>query len=476
MGLRRGAEYLDSLRDGRQVWLRGKRVDVTAHPLLAGCAATFAEVFDLQYNPAHRDLLTMPSPSGGAPVSLSYLQPRTPDDLARKRAMMEFLMRRTGAMLGRLPQHAASLVLGLYDVRGRLAAEDPAFEGHAAAFFERCREDDLAICLAFNEPQRDQSRPADEHENLRVVAERPDGIVVRGARGVATSAPYANEVLVLTLPRADRHPDEALYFATPIATPGLKVVCREPLAPRYPDEHRLPAAFDEMDTWLIFDDVCVPRERVFYRRRTETLGPLFNQILVWAYYYGILRMAIKAEILAGLTAAIAEHLGILEQPHVQTGLADALCYVEMLRALVHGAERDPITTPSGLAGPNPLQVTIGRIYSIEREPHVLHTLRQICGSGILMAPGEADLTSADVGAYLRRYLVGQDERAPDRFRLLRLAWDLVADSFGSRQLLFDMYNTAELHTNKLRLARDYDVAPLVAIARQLAGVAVPAPV
>jgi aromatic ring hydroxylase len=187
-------------------------------------------------------------------------------------------------------------------------------------------------------------------------------------------------------------------------------------------------------------------------------------------------MAIKAEILAGLTAAIAEHLGTRQQPHVQAGLADVLCYTEVLRALVRQAEADPIVTPSGLAGPNPLQVQIGRIYAIEREPAVLHTLRQICGSGILMAPAEADLASAAVGADLQRYLVGQDARAPDRFRLLRLAWDYVADSFGSRQLLFDMYNTAELHTNKLRLARDYDTAPVMALARQLAGAAVPTPV
>lgn len=473
MALRCGAEYLESLRDGRAVWLRGERVDPTTHPTLAGCARSFAAVFDLQHEPAHRDLLTMPSPASGQPVSLSYLLPRSTDDLARKRAMMEFLMRRTGAVLGRLPQHAASLVMGVYDVREQLAEVDPAFAEHAAAYFAHCREADLAVCLAFNEPQRDRSRPAGAQQPLRVVAERPDGIVVRGARGVATAAPYANEVLVLTLPRPDLHPDEVLYFASPIAAPGLSVVCREPLAPRDPAAHRLPAAFDEMDAWLLFDDVFVPWERVFYRQRTDVLGPLFNQVLIWAYHYGILRMAIKAEVLAGLTAAIADHLGTRDQPHVQTGLADALCYVEVLRALVRQAEREPVRTASGLTGHNPLPVTIGRIYAIEQEPHVLHTLRQVCGAGILMAPGEVDLASADIGVFLRRYLVGDDERAPDRFRLLRLAWDYVADSFGSRQLLFDMYNTAELHTNKLRLARDYDTAPLTALACRLAGVAAP---
>jgi 4-hydroxyphenylacetate 3-monooxygenase len=473
MGLRRGADYLASLDDGREVWLRGERVDVASHPSLAACARTFAAIYDLQHDPACRDLLTMPSPTSGQLVSLSYLPPRSVADLTRKREMMEFLMRRTGAALGRLPQHAATIVLGLYDVRDTLAAEHPRFALNAAAFYERCRENDLAICLAFNEPQRDSGRPAAEMEPLHVVEERLDGVVVRGARGVATAAPYADEVLVLTLPRAGLRPEEVVYLACPLDAPGLKVICREPLAPRYPDSHPLAAGYDEMDAWLVFDDVFVPHERVFYRRQTEGLAQLFGQILAWAYPYGIVRMAVKAEVLAGVAAAVADYLSIGAQPHVQTGLADALCYVEILRALVREAERAAIPTPGGLLAPNPLQINVGRIYSVEQEPPVLQILRQLCGSGILMAPSEADLASADIGAHVQRYVAGPDERAPDRYRLLRLAWDYAADSFGARQLLFDMYNTAELHTNKARLARDYDTASLTALARELAGIGQP---
>ena len=74
MPIRRGEEYLESLRDGRRVWLMGQRVeDVTTHAALAGCARSVAAVYDLQHDLAHQDLLTMPSPSTGQPVSLSYL-------------------------------------------------------------------------------------------------------------------------------------------------------------------------------------------------------------------------------------------------------------------------------------------------------------------------------------------------------------------------------------------------------------------
>src|SRR5688572_24648705 len=106
MAVRRGEEYLESLRDGRRVWLAGERVeDVTAHPALAGCARSVAGVYDLQHSPEHQDLLTMRSPATGERVSLAYLLPQSIDDLGRQRRMYEHLVRRAGGVAARLPQH-----------------------------------------------------------------------------------------------------------------------------------------------------------------------------------------------------------------------------------------------------------------------------------------------------------------------------------------------------------------------------------
>ncbi|HZR97357.1 MAG TPA: 4-hydroxyphenylacetate 3-hydroxylase N-terminal domain-containing protein [Chloroflexota bacterium] len=476
MPIRRGAEYLDSLRDGREVWLRGERVDVTADPRLAGCAHAFAELYDLQHDPALAARLTMPSPESGEPVSLAYLLPRTVDDLIRKREMIAFLARHTGGVVGRLPEYIANVVLGLYDVRETLGAEDPAFAANATTYFAYCRERDLCVSLGFVDPQRDRGRPSGDFEFLRVVAERADGIVVRGAKGVATLAPYANEFICLSLPREGMTPDHVVHFAVPIATPGLKIVCREPLAPRYPDEHPLAARYDEMDAWVILDDVFVPQERVFYRRRVDRIGALHKQILAWGYHHNVVRMVVKAEVLLGLCLGMADYLGTRQVPHVQEGLADAICYLETLRALMHEAERNPVASASGLALPNPTQITIARVYGVEREPRILHVVRELCSSGILMAPAAADLASPALGGYLYRYLVGKDERAPERFRLLKLAWDYAVDSFGSRQLLFDMFNASDLHANKAGLVAAYDGRPAAALARRLAGIPGDAPV
>ena len=126
MGIRTGKDYLNGIRDGRQVWLDGELVnDVTEHPALAGCAQTLADVYDLQHDPTFGDLLTMQSPTTGDRVSLSYILPQSLDDLHRRRRMIEFLARRSGGTLGRLPEYMASIIVGLYDVRATLAEVEP---------------------------------------------------------------------------------------------------------------------------------------------------------------------------------------------------------------------------------------------------------------------------------------------------------------------------------------------------------------
>src|SRR5678815_1941709 len=165
MPIRRGEEFLESLRDGRRVWVRGELVeDVTVHPSLKGCARSVAAVYDLQHVPAHRDLLTMPSPVTAQPVSLAYLLPHSVEDLTRQRKMYEFLVRRAGGVAARLPQHLATVVLGLHDVRDILGKEHPDFAAHVTRYVEYCREHDVSIGTIFTDPLRHRNHPTTDQE------------------------------------------------------------------------------------------------------------------------------------------------------------------------------------------------------------------------------------------------------------------------------------------------------------------------
>jgi aromatic ring hydroxylase len=147
-----------------------------------------------------------------------------------------------------------------------------------------------------------------------------------------------------------------------------------------------------------------------------------------------------------------------------------MIYLETLRSCIQTAEANPVRSPSGLTMPNPTTALAARAFAIERYPLLLQHIRELCGPGLLMAPGQADLHNPDIGPHLHRYFVAHDEGAPERFRLLKLAWEYACDSFGSRQLLFEMYNVGSLATNKQRLATTYDTRACVALARELAGI------
>ncbi|MYE68321.1 MAG: hypothetical protein F4236_09440, partial [Acidimicrobiia bacterium] len=279
MGIRTGEQYLSGIRDGRQVWLDGESVqDVTAHPALAGCAQTLAEVYDLQHDPDAGDLLTMQSPSTGDRVSLSYILPQSLEDLHRRRRMIEFLARRSGGTLGRLPEYMAAIVVGLYDVRATLATVDPGYADNIASYLEFCRERDVALTHSFADAPKDMRIPRDRFENLRLTERRSDGIVVHGVKSVATLAPFADEYVALAPNRPGLADDEIVYFAVPMDTPGLRVFCRPSLVPPARADRRLAAAFDEMDCWVVFDNVFVPDERVFYRQTAQVRLGLLGQI------------------------------------------------------------------------------------------------------------------------------------------------------------------------------------------------------
>ncbi|NIO06826.1 MAG: hypothetical protein GTO40_02120 [Deltaproteobacteria bacterium] len=475
MPIRRGQEYLESLRDGRQVWLRGQKVDdVTSHPALAGFAKTLAEIYDLQHDSANQEYLTMRSPSTGDIVSLGYLLPQSTEDLVRVRRMTEFLQRRCGGVAARLPHYMATMLLALYDMRDILGERDPGFASNIAKYFEYCREKDLCLTVAFGDPQRPSNRPPTDFEFLKVVERRPDGIVISGCKPVATLAPYADEFLGLVA-RPGQGVEDVIYFAVPLNTKGLKVVCRQPMAPEDPQNHPLSAFWDEMDASLLFDHVFVPNDRVFFYERVTTeripfLIQIFIWTMTWTFYHTQIRKLVKLEVLAGICKSMADYLGSGGQPHVQDAISDLIVDMETLRALITAAENNPTKSRSGLAEPDLVQLLVAHMTSVDRHPKIIQHIREVCGSGPLMAPGHDELVGSDLGPEIRRYFVGKDEAAPDRFRMLRLAWEYTCESFGSRQVLFEMYNSGAPAQVKMRLLNAYDLTPYVRLAKDLAGI------
>jgi aromatic ring hydroxylase len=274
-GARTGEQFLEGLRQGgREIWLRGERISHPLdHPELRDAALSLARVFELQHE--HAASMLAPSPSGDlvAParlVNVTHLIPRASEDLLRRRRAFELVAALSGGMMGRTPDYlnvTFACFAGRSEVWARRGNERGA--ANLVAYQEYMRDADLSTTHALMNPQVDRNKPEAEQAMgqvaLHKVGETTDSIVVRGARMLATLAPFADELLVY--PGSDIRPQDgryALSFAIPIATQGLRFICRDSYSKqRDAYDYPLSSRFDEMDAVVIFDDVEIPRERMF---------------------------------------------------------------------------------------------------------------------------------------------------------------------------------------------------------------------
>ena len=275
MAARTGKEYIARLREqAAEVHLFGERVkDVTTHPALRNGVNSVAGLYDMQHDPALRDDMTYVSPTTGDRVGTSFITPRTVHDLEHRRKMMGYWARATLGAMGRTPDFLNVSLMAMAGAGDYFAQNRPEFRQNIQRYYEHVRENDLVLTHTLINLQRNRSPLAAPLEDttevaLSVVKEKDDGMVVRGARVLATLGPLSDEIAVYPS-RSHRLPGNApeMYsfaFAIPCNTPGIKFLCRESFdLGRSHFDHPLGSRFEEMDARVFFDDVLVPWERVF---------------------------------------------------------------------------------------------------------------------------------------------------------------------------------------------------------------------
>ncbi|UED83244.1 4-hydroxyphenylacetate 3-hydroxylase family protein [Streptomyces profundus] len=454
-----GERYRRSLDDGREVWLAGERVrDVAGHPAFAGTVAEFGRLYDRQHDPALAPRLTFPSPDTGNPVSRSYQLPTNAEELRAKAENTRDWMRASWGQLGRAPDFMANVTVGLHDFRDELEANHQGFGENAVAYHRYAREHDLALTHALGDPQIDRSSSALEDQDLalRVVRETDNGVVVRGAKQLATLAPFAHEVLVYlngvsALRGSERF---VIWFALPMNARGLRVLCREPLGDhRTGHGHPFARRFDEQDAMLFFEDVEIPWERIFLLRD----GPLalrgLSRINAWSMLSTHIRFHERLRTIAATGSLVAQSVGVDAFRGIQEDLGELVSYVETLRIGIEGSLATGGPTPGGLYAPGE-SYGLG-FWSAGISARAVEIVRRVGASGVVMQPSEADLAHPELRPLLDRYMRGKNIDAAAKSRLFRLAWDLVADGFGARQEMYEYLHRGDLGAGRVRLYRSW---------------------
>ncbi|MQA11018.1 MAG: 4-hydroxyphenylacetate 3-monooxygenase, oxygenase component [Pseudonocardiaceae bacterium] len=451
MGARTGKEYLERLAASKPtVRIQGESLNeaIPSHPAFRNVTQTYAKLYDLQHESQLRDVMTYESPTSGERVGTSFMVPRTHEDLAKRRNMMRTWANHSNGMLGRTGDYLNSALMALSEARDWFAQADPAYADNMRRYYEMVREQDLLTTHTLIPPQVNRSvsgsQQAQGSVSARIVREDDNGVVINGARMLATIGPIADELLVFPSTVLRGTPDDAPYsyaFAIPCDAPGLRFLCRQSLDHgRSHFDEPLSSRFEEMDAVVIFDDVHVPYERCFMLGNPELCNSFYadTSAVVHMTHQVATRTTAKTEFMLGLISLLTDAIGIEQFQHVQENIAEVIIALETARAMMRAAEADASPNQFGVMTPkweplNACRNWYPKLY--QRFPAIL---RKLGASGLMALPTEADLTGPSAGD-IETYLQAKNLDGPERLKLFRLAWDTALSDFAGRQELYEYY-------------------------------------
>ncbi|MGC9134344.1 4-hydroxyphenylacetate 3-hydroxylase N-terminal domain-containing protein [Caldisphaera sp.] len=466
MGLRSSQEYINSLRDGREVYYRGKRVDdVTKHDILKSTVNHASLIYKWQQDEKTRELTVYKDDVYGY-SSKFYKIPRNGNDLIER-----FNLIYETSKLGR----------GSFDVIKAIGSDalfalmivakktDSYFKTHyyenVMKFYEYVIKNDLGLAVAQTDVKGDRDlRPFEQEDKdlyLRIVDKNKDGIIVRGAKAQITQAPVANEIIVLpTRNMGEKDKDYAVSFSIPPNTKGLKMISK----PLKASETALNDPWfvlgkENMETQslVIFDDVFVPWDRVFLAGEYQLAGPLAVMFPTFHRFTAISYRAVIADLLIGLGKLLAELNGIDDKSHVRRDIVDMIKYKEILResALAASlyAELDEDTK---IAIPNRIFTNVGKLVSNESYLNVVKDLVEIAGGLADTLPATQDFYNEEEVKYLKKYLVGKKGTDPlTRAKLLSLTREILS-SLGAFFTTIMIHAEGSIEASVIELYRSYN--------------------
>ncbi len=461
MGVRTGAEFLEGLRQRpRAVWVDGERLDdVTEHPKTRGAAASLGRVFDRQL--AHPDECLFTKPDTGEPTNLSHLLPRCHDEIRRRHVGLVRMSEASVGLMGRTPDYMNMKFSGFASAPWVWAGDDNRNERGAAnlvAFQNHLADHDVALTHTIIQPTTDKRTDGaiiGNEVTIRKVGETAEGIVVRGARVLATLAPFADEQTVYpALPLPLGADDYAISFAIPLDTPGLKFLCRDSVsADDDPWDKPLSARFDEQDAFCMFDDVVVPWDRIFIDGDVDIYNSMHETgFSINMTTQSTTRALTKLEFAYGLATRIAETIGD-HSPATIDLLGEIACYVQATRnalelSVEHAWERER----DGHWFPDPRPLDPMRALLATWMPRVAEIIILIGSHNLLTTPTRSQLDDPELRPLLDEMLHGADDTpADERAALFRMAWDFVGSGLAGRGFLYERFYLTSATRNRQML-------------------------
>jgi 4-hydroxyphenylacetate 3-monooxygenase len=441
-----GAEYLESLRDGREVWLYGEKVkDVTTHPAFRNSARMIARLYDSLHDPKLRDVLTAPTPDGGFTHKF-FVAPRSWQEQLASRDAVAAWARMSYGWMGRSPDYKASF-LGTLQPN---AAYYGKYQQNAAAWGRKAQARTLFMNHAIVHPPMDRDRPVEKRAEscVHVVKETDQGLVVSGAKIVATSAAITNVTFVAQqgqLPVQD--PKYACCFLVPTGARGVKLICRASYEQTAavmgtPFDYPLSSRMDENDAIFILDDALIPWEDVLVYGDLNASNPFAGDsgIAPRALFHGCTRLAVKMDFICGLMIKALEAGGTSAFRGQQARAGELIAYRNLFWSLSDSMARNAAPWVGGTVLPGPEATSAYHVLGPLLYPRISALIEESVGSGLIYVPSSAaDFQNPELRPYLDKYLRGSmGYTAEQRVKMMKLLWDAIGTEFAGRHELYEV--------------------------------------
>jgi 4-hydroxyphenylacetate 3-monooxygenase len=440
-------EYIESIRDGREIWIYGERVkDITVHPAFRNTVRMMARLYDALHQDERKNVLCTETDTGsGGFTHKFYRASRNADELVGARDAIAGWARLTYGWMGRSPDYKASFLATL----GANSDFYKPFEENARRWYKKVQEEVSFVNHAIVNPPVDRNKELAEVRDvyMHVEKETDGGLIVSGAKVVATTSALTHYNFIANngaLPIKTR--DFAFVCIVPTDAPGCKLFCRpsyemNAAAVGSPFDYPLSSRVDENDSIIVFDKVFVPWENVFAYGDIDKVNNFFPRsgFLPRFMFQGCTRLAVKLDFIAGLLLKAVDATGAKEFRGVQAQVGEVLAWRNLFWGLTDAMARTPIPWTPGYVLPNLDYGLAYRVMSSTAYPRLKEIIENVLASALIYLPSHAvDFKVPEIRKYLDQFVRGSNGyEAVDRVKLMKLLWDAIGTEFGGRHELYE---------------------------------------
>lgn len=445
-----GQQFLESLRDGRRVYVGSEEInDVTTHPAFRNTAASFARLYEAKQSAENVDVMAYEDEDGEKCTSW-YLMPKTKDDLRKRTETHRRFAEMSCGLLGRSPDHVASFAVGL-------AMRPDIFDDHRAGFGQHLQDyvkhmakNDIFACYTVLPPNGARKPELYQREGMKVptlavTAEDDAGVTLNGMKMIGTSGVFCHDIWVGNLlPLAPDQGKESITCAVPANAPGVKIWSRKPFERYAVSEFDNPLSykFDETDTMVIFEDVKVPWERVFTHDDAMLSREIYFQSPshVMGNHQSNVRFQEKFRFILGIARYVTEMNNVGHIPAVQGVLGKLAAWEGIIEGLIMGQIEGAEEFADGYLTPNRRSMYACLNWCTQNYHLVCEEVRELLGAGPFQMPADISVIQDEqMREQFETYWSVPGQDAIQRMKFIKLAWDMLGSDFAGRHVQYEKF-------------------------------------